>query len=124
MRKILFSLVEAAARLLAPSPNGMEIFNTVRNHLKNKSQPTPDSRSVRQLVDMGFPQQKVIKALTLKRYSHQKSTFNQCLIIKPFIIEYFDARLNTAEALEWLLQHQDETEEADAHRQAEGVFIR
>ncbi|XP_063234805.1 ubiquitin-associated domain-containing protein 1 [Bacillus rossius redtenbacheri] len=81
IRRILISLVEASARILTPSPNADEVFALIRERLESRSSSEPDSHSLRQLVDMGFSEQLAAEALRRNR-------------------------MNSTEALEWLLAGQ------------------
>lgn len=78
-RKILISLVEVAAQLLTSRPDADQIFNSIVDRLETRDKIVPDPHSVRNLMEMGFSEEKVILALQLKRN-------------------------NPTEALEWLLE--------------------
>lgn len=69
IRKILVTLVEASARILAPNPDAAVIFNQICDHLDARSKPKPDPNAVKQLMDMGFSERQSIKALRIKRYA-------------------------------------------------------
>ncbi|XP_075212310.1 kip1 ubiquitination-promoting complex subunit 2 isoform X2 [Lycorma delicatula] len=78
-RKILISLVEVAAQLLTVRPDADEVFASITDRLETRDKIVPDKNAVRNLMEMGFSEEKVILALRLKRN-------------------------NPNEALEWLLE--------------------
>ena len=62
------------------------------------AQPLPmDQTSLQMLVDMGFPENRARKALTLTRYYTTDHN--------PYII-----RMNTQLAMEWLIEHGDDAD--------------
>lgn len=64
---IFITLIEIAARLLAYAHNGMEVFQQVKKELASKREPAVHSPYVKQLIDMGFPEKMVVKALATKK---------------------------------------------------------
>lgn len=66
-RKILISLVEVSAQLLAVRPDADEIFESIAERLETRDKIVPDKNAIKNLVEMGFSEEKVILALRLKR---------------------------------------------------------
>ncbi|XP_064649916.1 ubiquitin-associated domain-containing protein 1-like isoform X2 [Lineus longissimus] len=88
LRKILISLIEAAQKILHFSPDAAEIFKETEEFIQghaNDAPPKLDSQALKQLRDMGFPEQRAAKALLLNRMS-------------------------TVDAMEWLLDHEQDTD--------------
>ncbi|XP_022202231.2 ubiquitin-associated domain-containing protein 1 [Nilaparvata lugens] len=67
MRKILISLVQFAAQLLSAREDADKTFALIVDKLNTREKIVPDAVSVRNLTDMGFPEDKVVLALRLKR---------------------------------------------------------
>ncbi|XP_063985352.1 ubiquitin-associated domain-containing protein 1 [Diachasmimorpha longicaudata] len=88
IRKILISLVQASARILSHSPEAPKLSEIIREKLEVRSQPPNDPKTVKYLMDIGFPEKQVLKALKLKK-------------------------MNTSEALDWLIDHQEEEGEEE-----------
>ncbi|XP_058792490.1 ubiquitin-associated domain-containing protein 1 isoform X2 [Phymastichus coffea] len=88
IRKILVTLVQASAKILMFSPDAVKFYEFIREKLEAQLRPPTDPKAVKYLVEMGFPESKVLKALRLRK-------------------------MNTSEALEWLLEHQDDPDEED-----------
>lgn len=90
IRKILISLVEASARIIAPSPNADEVFEVIQERLDAKAKTQPHPRAFYPFMDMGFSEHVASRALRLNR-------------------------MNPNKALEWLLENGAEKEpEEDA----------
>ncbi|XP_043280301.1 ubiquitin-associated domain-containing protein 1 [Venturia canescens] len=87
-RKILITLVQASARILTNSKDATKVYEVIREKLELRCKPPNDPKTVKYLVDMGFSEKKVLKALHLRK-------------------------MNTSEALEWLIEHQDDPDEED-----------
>ncbi|XP_066603420.1 ubiquitin-associated domain-containing protein 1 [Prorops nasuta] len=87
-RKILITLVKASARILTYSADAKRCYSIVKEKLESRCKPTIDSQVMKVLIDMGFPEKEVIKALKLKKS-------------------------NMSEALEWLVlnTYMDEDDE-------------
>ncbi|XP_043481062.1 ubiquitin-associated domain-containing protein 1 [Leptopilina heterotoma] len=88
IHKILITLVQASAKILMYSPDADKFYKNIRERLETRYKPPSDPKAVKYLMDMGFTENKVIKALRLRK-------------------------MNTAEALEWLIEHEDDEDEED-----------
>ncbi|XP_015607297.1 ubiquitin-associated domain-containing protein 1 isoform X2 [Cephus cinctus] len=88
IRKILITLVQASARILSNSPEAGKYYEIIKEKLKARCKPPSDPKAIKHLMDMGFSEKKVLKALCLRK-------------------------MNTSDALEWLIEHQDDTDEDD-----------
>lgn len=86
IRKILITLVQASARILMYSPDSIKIYEILREKLELRSKPPNDPKTVKYLMDIGFSEKKVLKSLRLKK-------------------------MNASEALEWLIEHQDDADD-------------
>ncbi|KAJ8688255.1 hypothetical protein QAD02_024050 [Eretmocerus hayati] len=89
IRKILITLIQASAKLLMYSPDAAKFYEVIRKKLEAQLKPPNDPKAVKYLVDMGFSERKALKALRLRK-------------------------MNTTEALEWLLEHQDDPDDDDS----------
>ncbi|XP_011301501.1 ubiquitin-associated domain-containing protein 1 [Fopius arisanus] len=88
IRKILITLVQASAKILSQSPEAPKLSEIIREKLQQRSQPPNDPKTVKYLTDIGFPEGQVLKALKIKK-------------------------MNTSEALDWLIDHQDEEDDEE-----------
>ncbi|XP_033220457.1 ubiquitin-associated domain-containing protein 1 [Belonocnema kinseyi] len=88
IHKILITLVQASAKILMYSPDAEKCYKNIKERLEARYKPPNDPKAVKYLMDMGFTENKVIKALSLRK-------------------------MNTADALEWLIEHQDDSDEED-----------
>ncbi|XP_032455431.1 ubiquitin-associated domain-containing protein 1 isoform X2 [Nasonia vitripennis] len=88
IRKILITLVQASAKILMYSSEADEFYEIIKEKLEAQLKPPNDPKAVKYLVDMGFSERKALKALRLRK-------------------------MNTSEALEWLLEHQDDPDDDD-----------
>ncbi|XP_015521916.2 ubiquitin-associated domain-containing protein 1 [Neodiprion pinetum] len=88
IRKILITLVQTSAKILNHSPEAAKIYEVIRERWETRCKPPNDPKSVKYLMDMGFSEKKVLKALRLRK-------------------------MNTSEALEWLIEHGDDPDEED-----------
>ncbi|XP_012270240.1 ubiquitin-associated domain-containing protein 1 [Orussus abietinus] len=86
IRKILITLTQASARILMHSPEAVKIYEIIRERLEARNKPPYDPKVVKHLMDIGFSEKKVLKALRLRK-------------------------MNTSEALEWLIEHEDDPDE-------------
>ncbi|XP_011499025.1 PREDICTED: ubiquitin-associated domain-containing protein 1 isoform X2 [Ceratosolen solmsi marchali] len=85
IRKIFITLVQTSAKILMYSPDAQKFYEIIKDKLEEQLKPPNDPKAVKYLVEMGFSEVKVTKALQLKK-------------------------MNTAEALEWLFEHQDDSD--------------
>ncbi|XP_048245331.1 ubiquitin-associated domain-containing protein 1-like [Haliotis rufescens] len=84
LRRILISLIEASQRILCMNPAAAKIFKQAEEILNEPPRPSQvDDMSLKQLVDMGFPEARARKALMLNK-------------------------MNVMPAMEWLFQHEDD----------------
>lgn len=88
IRKILITLVQASAKILTHNPEAVKFYEIIRERLEARCKPFNDPRAVKYLMSMGFTEMKVLKALRLRK-------------------------MNTSEALEWLIEHEDDPDEDD-----------
>lgn len=88
LQKILVALVDLSQKLLCLNPEASKLFKQAED-LTNDTEVKADRDLVKQLTDMGFSTAKVTKALV-----QTKNSFNA--------------------AMEWLLQHESDPEEANA----------
>lgn len=88
IRKILITLVQASAKILMHSPDAGKLYDIIKEKLEIRCKPTNDPKIVKTLIEMGYSQKKVSKALRLRKS-------------------------NMTEALEWLIEHQDDTDDED-----------
>ncbi|XP_070523175.1 ubiquitin-associated domain-containing protein 1 isoform X2 [Cardiocondyla obscurior] len=88
IRKILITLVQASAKILMYSTNAEKLFDVIKEKLEARYKPVNDPKVVKTLIEMGYPHKKVLKALCLRRS-------------------------NMTEALEWLIEHQDDSDDED-----------
>ncbi|KYM98711.1 Ubiquitin-associated domain-containing protein 1, partial [Cyphomyrmex costatus] len=89
IRKILITLVQASAKILMYSPYAEKLYDDIKEKLEARCNPINDPKIVKNLIEMGYPHKKVLKALCLRK---QVSTSNM------------------TEALEWLIDHQDDSD--------------
>ncbi|XP_062601107.1 ubiquitin-associated domain-containing protein 1-like [Saccostrea cucullata] len=86
LRKILISLIEASQKILSLNPEASKIFTQAEEMLK---EPVPeqeiDATALKQLCDMGFPENRAKKALLLNDMSVMSS-------------------------MEWLIQHESDVD--------------
>lgn len=84
LRKILISLIEVSQKLLCLNPEASKIFSQAEEILSEQPKAIKeDEENKKQLVDMGFQENRVKKALLLNRQS-------------------------VVSAMEWLLQHEND----------------
>lgn len=83
LRKILVSLIEVAQKLLALNPDAVELFKKANAMLDEDEDDRVDEIALRQLTEMGFPENRAIKALRLNHMS-------------------------VTQAMEWLIEHADD----------------
>ncbi|XP_003708130.1 kip1 ubiquitination-promoting complex subunit 2 isoform X1 [Megachile rotundata] len=88
IRKILITLVKASAKILMYSSNIEKFYEILKDKLEAKCKPTIDPNTVKVLMEMGYSHKRVIKALCLRKS-------------------------NISEALEWLIEHQDDSDNDD-----------
>ncbi|XP_012230717.1 ubiquitin-associated domain-containing protein 1 [Linepithema humile] len=88
IRKILITLVQASAKILMHSPDAGKLYEIIKEKLEARCKPTNDPKVVKTLIEMGYSHKKVLKALRLRRS-------------------------NMTEALEWLIEHQDDSDEEE-----------
>ncbi|XP_018350544.1 PREDICTED: ubiquitin-associated domain-containing protein 1 [Trachymyrmex septentrionalis] len=86
IRKILITLVQASAKILMYSPYAEKLYDDIKEKLQARCNPINDQKVVKSLVEMGYPHKKVLKALRLRKS-------------------------NMTEALEWLIEHQDDSDD-------------
>ncbi|KZC11611.1 Ubiquitin-associated domain-containing protein 1 [Dufourea novaeangliae] len=86
IEQILISLVKASAKILMYSPEAQKSYEMLKEKLKTRCKPTIDPNAVKTLMEMGYSHKKVLKALHLKKS-------------------------NVTEALEWLIDHQNDLED-------------
>lgn len=56
-----------AAQLLSTRPDADEVFASIMNRLETRDKIVPDQNLLRNLMEMGFSEEKVLLALRLKR---------------------------------------------------------
>uniref|UniRef100_A0A1A8M0K1 Ubiquitin-associated domain-containing protein 1 n=2 Tax=Nothobranchius pienaari TaxID=704102 RepID=A0A1A8M0K1_9TELE len=83
LRKILVSLIEVAQKLLALNPDAVELFKKANAMLDEDEEDRVDEAALQQLTEMGFPENRAIKALRLNHMS-------------------------VTQAMEWLIEHVDD----------------
>ncbi|XP_067397907.1 ubiquitin-associated domain-containing protein 1 isoform X1 [Emydura macquarii macquarii] len=83
LRKILVSLIEVAQKLLALNPDAVELFKKANAMLDEDEEDRVDEIALRQLTEMGFPENRAVKALRLNHMS-------------------------VTQAMEWLIEHADD----------------
>ena len=88
IRKILITLVQASAKILMHSPDAGKLYDIIKEKLEARCKPTNDPKVVKTLMEMGYSHKKVFKALRLRKS-------------------------NMTEALEWLIEHQDDSDDED-----------
>ncbi|XP_070166966.1 ubiquitin-associated domain-containing protein 1 isoform X2 [Polyergus mexicanus] len=88
IRKILITLVQASAKILMHSPDAGKLYDIIKEKLEARCKPTNDPKVVKTLIEMGYSHKKVFKALRLRKS-------------------------NMTEALEWLIEHQDDLDDED-----------
>lgn len=88
IRKILITLVQVSAKILMLSPEAENLYDIIKDRLEIRCKPVNDPKAVKTLMEMGYPQKKVLKALRLRKS-------------------------NITEALEWLIEHQDDSDDSD-----------
>jgi len=67
VRKILISLVEASARILAACPDSDEVSQVIQEKLDARAKSEPDLQAFSLLKDMGFSEHVASRALHLNR---------------------------------------------------------
>ncbi|KAL7302773.1 hypothetical protein TKK_0004816 [Trichogramma kaykai] len=87
-RRILVTLVQASAKILMHSPEAVQFYAIIKEKLEVQLKPPNDPKAVKFLVDMGFSERKALRALQLRK-------------------------MNTSEALEWLVEHEDDPEDTE-----------
>ncbi|XP_061163794.1 ubiquitin-associated domain-containing protein 1-like isoform X1 [Saccostrea echinata] len=86
LRKILISLIEASQKILSLNPEASKIFTQAEEMLKEPVQEQEiDATALKQLCDMGFPENRAKKALLLNDMSVMSS-------------------------MEWLIQHESDVD--------------
>ncbi|XP_017759980.1 PREDICTED: ubiquitin-associated domain-containing protein 1 [Eufriesea mexicana] len=98
IRKILITLVKASARIVLYSPEAQKFYNILKEKLEARCEPNINPNTVKTLTDMGYSEKKVLRVLHLKR-------------------------LNIMEALEWLTEHQNDSEDDDDDDYLDSVSI-
>lgn len=88
LRKILITLVQASAKILMHSQDAHALYATIKQRLEAMSKPVTDPKMVKALVEIGYSEKRVLKALRLRKS-------------------------NITEALEWLIDHQGDLEDED-----------
>ncbi|XP_028046643.1 ubiquitin-associated domain-containing protein 1 isoform X2 [Monomorium pharaonis] len=88
IRKILITLVQASTKILMYSPDAEKLYDIIKEKLETRCRPTNDPKVIRTLVEMGYSHKKVLKALRLRKS-------------------------NMTEALEWLIDHQDDSDDEE-----------
>ncbi|EFN87362.1 Ubiquitin-associated domain-containing protein 1 [Harpegnathos saltator] len=88
IRKILITLVQASTKILVHSSDAEKLYDIIKEKLETRCKPTNDPKVVKTLVEMGYPHKKVLKALRLRKS-------------------------NMTEALEWLIEHQDDSDKEE-----------
>ncbi|XP_011870110.1 PREDICTED: ubiquitin-associated domain-containing protein 1 [Vollenhovia emeryi] len=88
IRKILITLVQASAKILMYSPDAEKLYDVIKEKLEARCKPINDPKVVKTLIEMGYPHKKVLKALRLRKS-------------------------NMTEALEWLIEHQDDSDDEE-----------
>uniref|UniRef100_A0A1A8EYW7 Ubiquitin-associated domain-containing protein 1 n=1 Tax=Nothobranchius korthausae TaxID=1143690 RepID=A0A1A8EYW7_9TELE len=83
LRKILVSLIEVAQKLLALNPDAVELFKKANAMLDEDEEDRVDETALQQLTEMGFPENRAMKALRLNHMS-------------------------VTQAMEWLIEHVDD----------------
>nr|XP_054586224.1 ubiquitin-associated domain-containing protein 1 isoform X1 [Nothobranchius furzeri] len=83
LRKILVSLIEVAQKLLALNPDAVELFKKANAMLDEDEEDRVDEAALQQLTEMGFPENRAIRALRLNHMS-------------------------VTQAMEWLIEHVDD----------------
>ncbi|XP_038601040.1 ubiquitin-associated domain-containing protein 1 [Tachyglossus aculeatus] len=83
LRKILVSLIEVAQKLLALNPDAVELFKKANAMLDEDEEERVDEAALRQLTEMGFPENRAMKALRLNHMS-------------------------VTQAMEWLIEHAED----------------
>nr|XP_011723043.1 ubiquitin-associated domain-containing protein 1 isoform X2 [Macaca nemestrina] len=83
LRKILVSLIEVAQKLLALNPDAVELFKKANAMLDEDEDERVDEAALRQLTEMGFPENRATKALQLNHMS-------------------------VPQAMEWLIEHAED----------------
>ncbi|XP_053337316.1 ubiquitin-associated domain-containing protein 1 [Clarias gariepinus] len=83
LRKILVSLIEVAQKLLALNPDAVELFKKANAMLDEDDEERVDENALQQLTEMGFPENRAVKALRLNHMS-------------------------VTQAMEWLIEHVDD----------------
>jgi Kip1 ubiquitination-promoting complex protein 2 len=67
VRKILISLVEASARILAACPDSDEVSQVIQERLEARAKSDPDLQAVSLFKDMGFSEHMASRATHLNR---------------------------------------------------------
>lgn len=88
IRKILITLVQASTKILMHSPEAEKLYGIIKEKLEARCKPTNDPKVVKTLIEMGYSHKKVLKALRLRKS-------------------------NMTEALEWLIEHQDDPDDEE-----------
>ncbi|XP_057577542.1 ubiquitin-associated domain-containing protein 1 isoform X2 [Hippopotamus amphibius kiboko] len=83
LRRILVSLIEVAQKLLALNPDAVELFKKANAMLDEDEDEHVDEAALRQLTEMGFPENRAVKALRLNHMS-------------------------VPQAMEWLIEHAED----------------
>ncbi|XP_034951759.1 ubiquitin-associated domain-containing protein 1 [Chelonus insularis] len=94
IRKILITLVQASAKILMHSPESAKLYEIIREKLELRYKPLYDPKAVKYLTDIGFSEKKVLIALRI-------------------------CKMNVSEALEWLIEREDDSE----HDNEDSMFL-
>lgn len=65
--KVLYSLVEASARILSKSPDAEILFDEIAARINAKTKKEIDKNAIKTLKDLGFTEAQAKYALRLKR---------------------------------------------------------
>lgn len=57
------------------SPDAVKFYEFIREKLEAQLRPPTDPKAVKYLVEMGFPESKVLKALRLRKYVFNSLNF-------------------------------------------------
>ncbi|XP_021782747.1 ubiquitin-associated domain-containing protein 1 isoform X4 [Papio anubis] len=105
LRKILVSLIEVAQKLLALNPDAVELFKKANAMLDEDEDERVDEAALRQLTEMGFPENRATKALQL----------NQCVGAASFPCRRHVGPglvglppMSVPQAMEWLIEHAED----------------
>ncbi|CAL7948159.1 unnamed protein product [Xylocopa violacea] len=86
VRKILITLIKASAKIILYSPEAQKLCDILKEKLEARCKPNINPNTVKLLTEMGYTEKKVFKALRLRKS-------------------------NMMEAIEWLTEHQNDSED-------------